>query len=126
MPVTIIVTVAALLESTVAAVRRAIGDAGRESRLIQTRQGRGYRFVAAVQAAHPPAEASAASPLTPLESAADGEYDVATLLRLRPSHRLVGRDPELAHLQVRWAHARAGQRQVVFLSGEPGWARPPW
>ena len=48
----------AALESTVRLVRRAIGDSGREQRIIQTRQGLGYRFIAPVQAR---AEASADS-----------------------------------------------------------------
>ena len=40
------------LESTIKAVRQAIGDSGREQRLIQTVYGQGYRFLAAVEA-HP-------------------------------------------------------------------------
>jgi class 3 adenylate cyclase/DNA-binding winged helix-turn-helix (wHTH) protein len=38
----------ATLESTLRAVRRAIGDSGKEQRIIQTLYGHGYRFVAAV------------------------------------------------------------------------------
>ena len=38
----------ATLESTLRAVRRAIGDSGKEQRLIQTLYGHGYRFVAPV------------------------------------------------------------------------------
>ncbi len=39
----------ATLESTVRAVRQAIGDSGREQQLIQTVYGFGYRFIAAVE-----------------------------------------------------------------------------
>ena len=39
----------ATLESTVRAVRQAVGDTGRAQRLIQTVYGYGYRFVAAVE-----------------------------------------------------------------------------
>src|SRR6266540_5033696 len=38
----------AALESAIKAVRRALGDSGREQRLIQTVYGQGYRFVEAV------------------------------------------------------------------------------
>src|SRR5262245_23695010 len=38
----------ATLESTLRAVRRAIGDSGKEQRIIQTLYGHGYRFVAPV------------------------------------------------------------------------------
>ncbi|MBS0641735.1 MAG: AAA family ATPase, partial [Proteobacteria bacterium] len=37
-----------------------------------------------------------------------------------PLTALVGRDEELALLQRRWRQARAGEGQVVLLSGEPG------
>jgi DNA-binding winged helix-turn-helix (wHTH) protein len=39
----------ATLTSRVMAVRKAIGDRGREQRLIQTLHGRGYRFIAEVE-----------------------------------------------------------------------------
>lgn len=39
----------ATVESTLAAVRRAIGDEGRAQHSIQTRHGLGYRFIAPVQ-----------------------------------------------------------------------------
>src|SRR2546430_15198468 len=42
----------AALESTIKAVRQAIGDSGRGQQLIQTVYGQGYRFLAAVEV-HP-------------------------------------------------------------------------
>src|SRR5262245_32615007 len=50
----------AALESTIRAVRRAIGDSGRAPALLQTVYGYGYRFVAAV-AEHPDTRADPAS-----------------------------------------------------------------
>src|SRR5215467_12599227 len=50
----------AALESTIRAVRRAIGESGRAPALLQTVYGYGYRFVAAVQE-HPDAPADPAS-----------------------------------------------------------------
>ena len=50
----------AALESTIRAVRRAIGDSGRAPSLLQTVHGYGYRFVAAVKE-HPDARADPAS-----------------------------------------------------------------
>jgi DNA-binding winged helix-turn-helix (wHTH) protein len=46
----------AALESTIKAVRQAIGDSGRGQQLIQTIYGQGYRFLAAVEV-HPEAAA---------------------------------------------------------------------
>src|SRR5256886_15180831 len=48
----------AALESTIKAVRQAIGDSGRGQQLIQTVYGQGYRFLAAVEA-HPEVAAGA-------------------------------------------------------------------
>jgi len=51
------------------------------------------------------------------ESGVQSRLDAATPTRLTP---LVGRDEEAALLQRCWAQARAGQGQVVLLSGEAG------
>jgi DNA-binding winged helix-turn-helix (wHTH) protein len=72
----------ATLESTLAAVRRALGSRGRDHRYIQTMHGHGYRFVALVEERAEPlpraagetrpavAEAPAASQLDDLQTAA--------------------------------------------------------
>jgi class 3 adenylate cyclase len=49
--------------------------------------------------------------------AAQSRFDVAVQKGLTP---LVGRAEELALLQRRWEQAKAGDGQVVLLSGEPG------
>ena len=46
------------LTSRVKAARRAVGDSGREQRVIRTVHGRGYRFLAPVRETGPPAAAS--------------------------------------------------------------------
>ena len=51
------------------------------------------------------------------ESAAQSRFEAAVQTGLTP---LVGRAEELALLQRRWEHAKAGDGQVVLLSGEPG------
>jgi hypothetical protein len=55
------------------------------------------------------------------ESGAQSRLDAAPPTRLTP---LMGRDEEVALLQRRWAQARAGQGQVVLLSGEAGIGKP--
>src|SRR2546426_6640329 len=57
----------AALESTIKAVRQAVGDSGRGQRLIQTIYGQGYRFLAAVEACpEAPDGATGAGHLVPL------------------------------------------------------------
>ncbi len=51
------------------------------------------------------------------ESAAQSRFEAAVQKGLTP---LVGRAEELELLQRRWDHAKAGDGQVVLLSGEPG------
>ena len=51
------------------------------------------------------------------ESGVQSRLEAIVPSRLTP---LVGREEEVALLQQRWAQARAGQGQVVLLSGEAG------
>jgi len=57
----------AALERCITVARRALGDNGREQRCIKTVHGRGYRFVAAVEARpdEEPRPLASASPLAP-------------------------------------------------------------
>ncbi len=50
------------------------------------------------------------------ESAAQSRFEVAIRTGLTP---LVGREPELGLLRAHWEQAKAGEGQVVLLSGEP-------
>ena len=51
------------------------------------------------------------------ESAAQSRFEVAISTGLTP---FIGREPELGVLRQHWEQARAGDGQVVLLSGEPG------
>jgi DNA-binding winged helix-turn-helix (wHTH) protein len=105
----------ATLTSRVTAARRAVGDRGREQRVIQTVHGRGYRFIVPVEE-HLPSER--ASPDVPAAS----PYTVTPSKHLRASRtvRAVGRETELAQLHHWLQQALRGTRQVVFVTGEAG------
>jgi DNA-binding winged helix-turn-helix (wHTH) protein len=83
-----------VLKVSILEIRRALGDDPAAPRFIETVPRRGYRFVAPRTR---PARIAAAAPSV-----------------------LVGRDGLLAQLEQRLARARAGERQLVFLSGEAG------
>lgn len=85
-----------VLKVVILEIRRALGDDPGTPRFIETVPRRGYRFIARRRR-------PAGPPLT-AES------------RDAP----VGRDRPLAQLGERLARARAGLRQIVFLSGEAG------
>ena len=101
----------ATLESAIRLVRRAIGDSGREQRIIQTSHGYGYRFVA------------------PVEERRSAE-DQVTSTRIIPSPRaprpkqtlspFVGRQRELTMLHELLEQVESGRGRVVGLVGEPG------
>ena len=95
----------ATLESTVRAVRQAIGDSGQGQRLIQTVYSRGYRFVGEVAVQ----EEVVAPAALPVQRAG-----------LHSPRLMVGRDAALHHLRTAWALARQGQPQVVLVTGEAG------
>jgi DNA-binding winged helix-turn-helix (wHTH) protein/tetratricopeptide (TPR) repeat protein len=80
-------------------VRTALGDRPKNSLFIETLPRRGYRFVAAVS------ESVASAPI------------VAG--RTGPS-TLVGRGGALEELHEAWQHVAHGERQIVFITGEPG------
>jgi DNA-binding winged helix-turn-helix (wHTH) protein/tetratricopeptide (TPR) repeat protein len=86
------------LTSRVKAARKAVGDSGREQRVIRTVHGRGYEFLAPVRAVDGRA-GTPSGPATPV---------------------LPGRGPELGRLAGLLELAAAGRPQVVFVTGEPG------
>lgn len=118
----------ATLTSRLMAARKALGDSARKQEWIKTVHGRGYRFVGEV------GEASHSLPISSSEPrAASGEFVVRADARpeggLDPSQLgarcsvpgfLVGRENELETLHDAFEKAAAGERQIVFVTGEAG------
>lgn len=97
---------AAVLKGYIQQIRKALGDDARAPRFIETVQRRGYRFIAPLTIAQ----------LSPrLESPGHQPPPLAPQFAT-----IVGREKELAQLQAWFEVARSGQRQIVFVSGEPG------
>lgn len=91
----VIVTDAALTVC-MSEVRKALGDEAKAPRYIATVHRRGYRSIAPVSG-----------------------QEAAPLRRNTPG-LIVGRHLELARLGAHLDHALHGERQIVFISGEPG------
>src|SRR5438128_813752 len=88
-----------VLKSHIAAIRAVLGDDARKPMFIETMSRRGYRFIA---------------PVTEGASARGAAGS-------RPAKVLVGRDDALAQLhQCLEQMSSKGERQIVFVTGEPG------
>jgi DNA-binding winged helix-turn-helix (wHTH) protein len=81
------------------AIRTALGDNPKAPLFIETLPRRGYRFIAAVRESTSTVHSPALKP-------AQGE--------------LVGRNRVLNELQGYFQNALDGQRQIIFITGEPG------
>jgi AAA ATPase-like protein len=93
-----------LLRGYIRELRGLLGDDAKAPRFIETASGRGYRFIASIPS--PPSIPS------PIESSVPPT--------LQPPPGFVGRREELAQLHTALGQALLGERQVVFVVGEPG------
>ena len=110
----------ATLDACLAQARQAVGDRGRTQRVIQTRHGYGYRFVASVEVHDDPADEADARSLPPIrDESAGGE---PTWLRAgiavgpAPVPEVAGEPPvPLTPVRPPPPRALAGERKVVTV-----------
>jgi DNA-binding winged helix-turn-helix (wHTH) protein len=100
----------AALKTCVRELRHALGDDDETPRFIETVHGRGYRFLPALTTQPVPSSNFQLPSFSPSP----------TPSTQHPIPTLVGRESELALLHAYWEKARQGERQVVFVTGEPG------
>lgn len=101
----------AALKVCIREIRRALNDNTETPRFIETIPRKGYRFVAPLST-NPLPVPSSKFQVPSLEIQHSG-------LSTRPSV-LVGREAELAQLHACLEKAQSGQRQIMFVTGEPG------
>src|SRR5262245_48090142 len=95
----------AALTSCIQELRQALHDEAKNPRYIETVHPRGYRWIAAVQSSRFKVPSSKSPPASRTQ---------------HPASLLVGREPELAQLHAWLEKALKGERQLVFVTGEPG------
>ncbi|MGH7962461.1 MAG: winged helix-turn-helix domain-containing protein, partial [Candidatus Binatia bacterium] len=91
-------------------LRAVLGDSSERPQFIETVGRRGYRWIAPLTTA--PLVQSPRSKVQSLHSSPSHPFT--------PSSSLVGRDAELVQLHDWLKKAQNGERQVVFVTGEPG------
>jgi DNA-binding winged helix-turn-helix (wHTH) protein/predicted ATPase len=105
----------AALSSCIRDLRKALVDSSDAPRYIQTVHRRGFRFIGPV--VPPTASAETAGPAAPAERS---RLEPPAGFSPRAAPTLVGREAELARLHARLRDMLSGQRQLVFVTGEPG------
>ncbi|MFL6416360.1 MAG: AAA family ATPase, partial [Bryobacteraceae bacterium] len=102
----------AVLKASIRQLREALDDDAAEPVYIETAHRRGYRFIGNLSEL--PAKNSTVSSASPV---LDGLSNPAPV---RDAQEVLGRDAELAKLRTWLERAIAGERQTVFVTGEPG------
>ena len=92
------------LKECIRELRKTLGDDAKRPQFIETVHRRGFRFIAPVVTR---VAANGSNPNPGLDSRAQ-------------TPPLVGRAAEFGQLQAWWERALAGERQVVFVTGEAG------
>jgi predicted ATPase/DNA-binding winged helix-turn-helix (wHTH) protein len=90
-------------------IRRTLGDKATKPRFIETAPRRGYRFLPTVTTQSVQSSGFTAPSFDTQDSALRTQHSI-----------LVGRDSELAQLHKWLEKAWNGERQIVFVTGEPG------
>ena len=108
----------AVLKVCVREIRKALGDNYKAPRFLETVHSRGYRFIARMTSP----DKHTADSKDPAAIPAVGVDSSVPDLRLWSASptRLVGRQKDLARLNVSLARALKGNQQIVFVTGETG------
>jgi DNA-binding winged helix-turn-helix (wHTH) protein/tetratricopeptide (TPR) repeat protein len=117
----------ALLKGCVREIRAALDDDPSAPQFIETAHRRGYRFigqVSRINSGHSPTWPGAAgerlNSSIPATLSPDEQLAGFAAHEEISSAAMVGRDRELAALQAHFEKTVAGDRQTLFLTGEPG------
>lgn len=114
-----------VLKVCISELREALGDDSSKPRFIETLPKQGYRFIAPLSTAlsvvstqHSGVRSQESS--SALQPASDIPPFLSTIRSPQSAISLVGRESELSLLNECWQRVMNGERQVVFVTGEPG------
>jgi DNA-binding winged helix-turn-helix (wHTH) protein/predicted ATPase len=105
----------AVLKDNVRQLREALHDDAGSPVYIETAHRRGYRFIAKLSEA-----AAIKNPTVPTQTPLSPPPNPAALVSSASANRVLGRDTELTKMRGWMERALAGERQTIFITGEPG------
>jgi DNA-binding winged helix-turn-helix (wHTH) protein/predicted ATPase len=92
-------------------LRKALSDEVKTPQFIETVHGRGYRFIAPI---------TTTPPMQNVQLRRQNDSSLRAASTRHPVFTLVGREAELEHLHRWLGKVLNGERQIVFVTGEPG------
>jgi DNA-binding winged helix-turn-helix (wHTH) protein/predicted ATPase len=105
----------AVLKDNIRQLREALEDDAGSPTYIETAHRRGYRFIGKISQSAEDTSPTSVQQASALRASAGADDHSST-----PHDRVLGRDVELAKMQGWLDRALAGERQLVFVTGEPG------
>jgi DNA-binding winged helix-turn-helix (wHTH) protein/predicted ATPase len=106
----------AVLKDSIRQLRKALNDDAESPAYIETAHRRGYRFIGKIAESVSPTNAAETQTAHIISEFPSDEPAPLPLT----SCKVLGREAELAKMQCWWDRALRGERQVVFITGEPG------
>ena len=106
----------AVLKDNIRQLREALRDDAGSPVYIETAHRRGYRFIGKLTESGPDLSPGAAAQVGPLQPTPDSAAITSSAI----ANGVLGRDAELARMQGLLERALAGERQTIFVTGEPG------
>jgi DNA-binding winged helix-turn-helix (wHTH) protein/tetratricopeptide (TPR) repeat protein len=100
----------AVLKNIIRQLREILGDDPKSPRFIETAHRRGYRFIGTIEESRPQFTAQAGIGMAGASSLAPEKF----------LPKVVGRDPALMRMRGWLEKMLAGERQIVFVTGEAG------
>lgn len=108
----------AVLKDNIRQLREALGDDAKESKFIETAHRRGYRLLRGVVEMR--SSRFDETDDAYLADALPGSRSIAEKKRSLSGNDIIGRETDIECLRTWFRNALVGDRQIVFVTGEPG------
>jgi DNA-binding winged helix-turn-helix (wHTH) protein len=112
----------AVLKDSIRQLRDALHDDAAEPVYIETAHRRGYRFIGRLSE---PASTTNTPAVSSSAPTSEPSPNIAAISSSTDTPGILGRETELSKMHSWLEHALAGERQILFVTGEPGLSDHP-